>query len=660
MKLFRYSVLALALAAGFTSCSDDDPYVKGPESAGVYFPTDDALEVTLDRKVDAFEVTVSRLGETAQQTYTLTGEADSEVFTLPTSVTFAQGETTTKVSIAYDRDAMALDKPYSVFLAFASGTTTSSYGYSELNMEVTLPAPWKTIGTGTYRDMWLLALTKLSEDPEFNPEWECELQQHEVDPTRFRWVHPYGENFAKFCAANGVGDLEASEYDSKNQYYVEFICKPEAGLAVIPLQSLGFQFFSDGVMQVLNDAGRYLSNASYDAIVANVPEACTQVTFGTAKVKDENGEEKEIETVLHVYSPAKVALCGFVGDDGLYYGGNGNQWVREGVEIKDYDISIAYEGVLMLPNETERVMATVKLGADVAQAKAGLVMTTDLEAAVAAVQNDEVTTQILEKQENSLRLAFDGSGDYTLAVIAYNDKEEAVGSNTLTFFVADNSAPKDWEKVGSGTYYDRYCLPMYGMGDTNAWSVDIEQNSTDPTLYRWVHPYGTEFANYMKTELGKNLSPQQYDSNNELYVQFRVVDGLVAVLPSYTGVLFNSGDGYMTVMNAAGYNLNDGVEWNVIAANKPEFFGSAVLNGGKITEISAKADGSLVSFEYDEGPYNWRDDNGGLQWTSGAVNAPAKLPSLKNADITKAQKVRNDVSVKVNPRTFCGKPLVKK
>lgn len=658
MKFFRYSVLAIALAAGFASCSDDDDPVLGPQSPGVYFPTDDALEVTLDRKANTFEVTVSRLGETPEVTYNLVGEADSEVFTLPTSVKFAEGETTTKVSIAYDQDAMKLDKAYDVFLGFAEGTVISDYGYSSLEMAVTLPAPWKTIGTGTYHDCWLLAMTKLSEDPEFKPEWECELQQNEVTPTRYRWVHPYGENFAKFCAANGVGTLEDSEYDSKGQYYVEFVCDPKYGKAVIPLQSLGFQFFSDGVMNILNDAYYIMAseNKTYAQVATEDPESCAQVTYGKVKEENENGEEVEVETILSIFSNDKTCLAGFEGSSSLYYAGSGYNWVREGVEIKDYDINIAYEGVLTLPNETERVFATIKLGADVKTAKTGLVKTDDPEAAISAVEKDEVATQTLEKQDNAVRFAFDGSGDYTLAVIAYNDKDEAVASNTLKFFVADNSKPKDWVAAGTGTYYDRFCLPMYGMGDTNAWSVAIEQNNEDPNLYRWVHPYGTEFFNYMANELKKQLAPTQYDSNNELYVQFRVVDGLVAILPSDSGVMFNEGDGYMTIMNAAGYNLDGGISWDIILANKPEFFGNAAMDGNKIAEISSNADGSLVSFEFDEGPYNWRDDNGGLNWVSGASKAPAKLPSLKEArNLTKAQKIKSNAILEMDPRTFCGR-----
>ena len=90
MKFFKYTVLALALAAGFTSCSDDDDYVSGGASAGVYFPTDDALDVTLERTKSSFDVIVSRMGETKAAVYELTGSADEEVFTLPASVSFAE------------------------------------------------------------------------------------------------------------------------------------------------------------------------------------------------------------------------------------------------------------------------------------------------------------------------------------------------------------------------------------------------------------------------------------------------------------------------------------------------------------------------------------------------------------------------------------------
>ncbi len=418
MKLFKYTALVLALLAGFTSCNDDDAYAPGEASDGVYFPTDDALEVNLDRNLDYFEVIVSRLGQTAAATYQLTGDADPEVFTLPTSVTFAEGEKSTKVKVGYTGANMAMDKAYPVKLAFAPGTLISTYGYESLEMAVTYPAPWKTIGKGMYRDVFILALTKLSQQEDFNPTWECELQQHEIDPLRFRWKSPYGKEFAKFCAANGVGELEASEYDSKEQYNIEFLCD-ESGYVVIPLQSTGFQFFSDGVANVCNDAGLDYPTNDYQTIIAHEPEKCGTARWGIAKVKDEEtGEETEINTILNVFAVPKTCLVNFEGSDDLYIGGNGNQWVREGVEIKDYDISIKYDGVLTAPTEVTYAHASINIGEDIAKATAGMLYVadleegTELETAIQAVRSGAVPGKELEEKKNpEVLFAFEGSGN---------------------------------------------------------------------------------------------------------------------------------------------------------------------------------------------------------------------------------------------------------
>lgn len=560
MKFFRYSVLAIALAAGFASCSDDDDPVLGPQSPGVYFPTDDALEVTLDRKANTFEVAVSRLGETPEATYNLVGEADSEVFTLPTSVKFAEGETTTTVSIAYDQDAMKLDKAYDVFLGFAEGTVISDYGYPELEMAVTLPAPWKTIGTGTYRDCWLLAMTKFSEDPEFNPEWECELQQHEIEPTRYRWVHPYGENFAKFCAANGVGTLEDSEYDSKGQYYVEFVCDPKYGKAVVPMQSLGFQFFSDGVMTILNDAYYIMAseNKTYAQVATEDPESCGDVTYGKVKVEDENGEEVEVETILKYFSAAKSNLAGFEGKDDLYYAGSGYNWVREGVEIKDYNISIAYKGVLNTPDEESLVLADITLGADIVKAKAGLVKTAEPEEAIAAVIAGEVEVQELEEEKNpGLTFAYDGSGDYTLAVVALNEKDEEVSNQVLTFFVADTSAPKEWGAAQTGAMIDGWVIPAFSYNDGSgrlnpedfAFELPIEENIENPGVYRLIKPWTSEafplYANNGNKTTGYNLV---IDARNPQWV---------TMVAQNTGFMLSNGK-YIVAGTLADYFVSQG------------------------------------------------------------------------------------------------------
>lgn len=640
MKLFKYTALVLALLAGFTSCNDDDAYAPGEASDGVYFPTDDALEVNLDRNLDYFEVIVSRLGQTAAATYQLTGDADPEVFTLPTSVTFAEGENSTKVKVGYTGANMAMDKAYPVKLAFAPGTLISTYGYESLEMAVTYPAPWKTIGKGMYRDVFILALTKLSQQEDFNPTWECELQQHEIDPLRFRWKSPYGKEFAKFCAANGVGELEASEYDSKEQYNIEFLCD-ESGYVVIPLQSTGFQFFSDGVANVCNDAGLDYPTNDYQTIIAHEPEKCGTARWGIAKVKDEEtGEETEINTILNVFAVPKTCLVNFEGSNDLYIGGNGNQWVREGVEIKDYAISIKYDGVLTAPTEVTYAHASINLGKDIAKATAGMLYVadleegTELEAAIQAVRSGAVPgKELTEKNNPEVLFAFEGSGKYAIAVIAYNEDGEEVATQAAAIDIIDNSAPKEWKTIGTGVYTDMYILPLLGKRDCS-WELQVQQNTEDPTLFRYVHPYGTAFKEVFEQNFSDKLGPNMYDSSNVMYLNFTVKDNLVAVPVQSTGVNLLEDQGVLSVGNLAGLYYPDWSFEQILSHPKlgQNCFSIPAFSGDKLVSVTQPANATAIVFATDkEGSYHTlKNDTGGVQWTSqSAAAAPAKVPSAR-------------------------------
>lgn len=640
MKLFKYTALVLALLAGFTSCNDDDSYAPGEASDGVYFPTDDALEVNLDRNLDYFEVIVSRLGQTAAATYQLTGDADPEVFTLPTSVTFAEGENSTKVKVGYTGANMAMDKAYPVKLAFAPGTLISTYGYESLEMAVTYPAPWKTIGKGMYRDVFILALTKLSQQEDFNPTWECELQQHEIDPLRFRWKSPYGKEFAKFCAANGVGELEASEYDSKEQYNIEFLCD-ESGYVVIPLQSTGFQFFSDGVANVCNDAGLDYPTNDYQTIIAHEPEKCGTARWGIAKVKDEEtGEETEINTILNVFAVPKTCLVNVEGSDVLYIGGNGNQWVREGVEIKDYDISIKYDGVLTAPTEVTYAHASINIGEDIAKATAGMLYVadleegTELEAAIQAVRSGAVPGKELEEKKNpEVLFAFEGSGKYAIAVIAYNEDGEEVATQAAAIDIIDNSAPKEWKTIGTGVYTDMYILPLFGKRDCS-WELQVQQNTEDPTLFRYVHPYGTAFKEVFEQNFSDKLGPDMYDSSNVMYLNFTVKDNLVAVPVQSTGVNLLEDQGVLSAGNLAGIYYPDWSFEEILSHPQlgQNCFSIPAFSGDKLVSVTQPANATAIVFATDkEGSYHTlKNDTGGVQWTSqSAAAAPAKVPSAR-------------------------------
>lgn len=649
MKFFRYSVLALALAAGFTSCSDDDDYVPGGESAGVYFPTDDALEVTLDRKVNTFEVTVSRLGETAEATYTLTGQADEEVFTLPASVKFAQGETTTKVSIAYDQDAMKLDKAYDVFLGFAEGTVISDYGYASLEMAVTLPAPWKTIGTGTYQDFYVFPSYYSLDDGSYLT-YECELQQHEIDETRFRWVHPYGENFAKACAAVGL-NLEPTQYDSENKYYFEFISADKEHV-LIPYQSTGLVMDeADGTLYVGNKAGMYYSLGGYpfDILIQNYPEFFGEMSWGDEEVEDENGEKKTETVVKTIFQGPKLTCLNFEPAPDSWHtltnDPGGYNWWREGVEIKDYDITIAYKGVLNTPDEESFVQADVTLGADIAKAKAGLVKTAEAEDAIAAVIAGDVEVQELEEEKNpGLTFAYDGSGDYTLAVVAYNEKDEEVGNQILTFFVADTSAPKEWEEIGEGTMIDGWVIPAFTNGgvpmvpEDYPFNVSISKSNVEEGLYRINKPYNT--ASFPL--LAQNAS----STTGNIVIDTRDPE-LVQIPPTYSGFAFDA--------DQALYISDIGTAYIAIGRDKAFVVSNgfnATLADGVIsiplTTFERLAEGSPVP-EYCG--YNWKSEPSAFIALPGATEqAKAKMHMHNTAARLSAVRV----NMLIHKNTFAG------
>ena len=576
MKLFKYSVLALALAAGFASCSDEETYVAGAASDGVYFPTTDSADVELDRTKDYFEVEVSRLGETAAASYGITGTADDEVFSLPSSISFAQGETTTKLVIPYIADNMAMDRAYTVILGFAEGTTISSYGYESLELSVVLPAPWTTVGKGTYQDGFLTySLFDFGNDGK-PISYECELQRHELDTTRYRWVHPYGDNFAKAVSAYD-DSLEDTDYDSNNKYYLEFYylespVKDEPGYALIPLQPLGFQWNSEyGEFSVCNEAGLICYNSEISnsevgqyikAIYEQFPDAFSRFDL------------KKFTT------PKELDLVMFGATQGLYYG-NSNadivNWFAEGVENNDYAINLDYAGVLTDQEGDMFAQVSIVLGEDLKNVQVALVDGADEEGALEAVLAGEVSTTKLEESDKAFTFPIYRSGDYVVVAVGYNEDGDQVSSATITFFAVTTAEPKEWKTLGEGKMVDAWVMPCFstqaGRVDPMRYmlTVKIEENIDNAGVYRVVSPWTS--TSYPGANLNSNKT-QKYD----LVVDARNPE-MVSILPQCTG-FHNEGTDkkgnpysevywattFGDVMVAQGYSQND-----IVAAGADNF-----------------------------------------------------------------------------------------
>ena len=141
MKKINTIMLALMsiLMLGWTSCTDSVDYMAaGPvEGQGVYFPTSVKTSYTLDGTSGEITLSVMRTdtinATDAAVTATIT-EGGENLFTVPSTVSFAEGESTSSMTIAYDN--IVRGTTYQITLTFAEGTP---YSNSSITLTVLYP-----------------------------------------------------------------------------------------------------------------------------------------------------------------------------------------------------------------------------------------------------------------------------------------------------------------------------------------------------------------------------------------------------------------------------------------------------------------------------------------------------------------------------------------
>lgn len=170
MKKFNRIMILPLLAMPFVlgSCSDDDDWSAGnpanTEGINVYLPADNGQKVALSPKENTFTVEVARSSESGQLTVPLKVanangyDADGNaLFSVPESVTFADGEKTTKVTVTCS-DNMEMFKTYNLAISVAE-EYTQPYTDSEENLpriELNIvKEDYKAFATGVYSsDFW--------------------------------------------------------------------------------------------------------------------------------------------------------------------------------------------------------------------------------------------------------------------------------------------------------------------------------------------------------------------------------------------------------------------------------------------------------------------------------------------------------------------------
>lgn len=429
-KIIRFSSLILValVALLVSSCTNEYEYTGAEAAAGdVYFSNSLASTIELTKSESSFDVTLSRTNTSGSLTVPLTFTAsEGNIFTVPTTVTFADGENTTTITVTYNPN----DLEYGVYtggtIAIAEGSTP--YGVSSYTFKAGA-TEWADIETnnsiGSYREDMIASL--FSTD---NVVYDVKIQKSVVNEGRYRMVNPYGEAFPY----NEEGD-----YDADNDYYWVIDATDPDAVWFETFKS-GMSWTDYGMFTFYSYVSYYMGNGyTLDALKSAHPEY-----FGTLKDGIITMPAQTMLTNMSDYGDGK----------GLYYGNsNGMLAVAlPGYTIADYSVSAEYVGRFINAANEDYAQFSVSFGSDVASVKYVLVASSeDVDAVAQGVIDGTVEAETLSAA-GTIQVGYGAGGKYTLVMVIYNADGEAVGTETLTVkLTSSNDVVETFNDVATGT-----------------------------------------------------------------------------------------------------------------------------------------------------------------------------------------------------------------
>ena len=237
MKLFKYSIMAVVATMGiaFSACSDDDDYVPGPQSPGVYFATTNASTLRIPTDATSVTFNVGREGTLDEADYpvTVTTNLPDGLFTFPSAVHFAQGEATASYVATCALPEDSEDRKYTLSLAFAPEIPVCQYGNRSINVAVTLlrtMEKFEHYGTALVIDAWITAAWNFNDGAGNTVTyedcgWEVNLEHSVENPGVYQLIDPWGSDDAviNYLGLNlnyGKGEPQNIRIDARDPEYV--------------------------------------------------------------------------------------------------------------------------------------------------------------------------------------------------------------------------------------------------------------------------------------------------------------------------------------------------------------------------------------------------------------------------------------------------------
>lgn len=491
MKKYYFNLfIALMAVMGFTACSSDkDDYEWATVSGNqVYFSNTLPSSYTISNKTNSITVPINRVKTDEAITVNLSHTDATGFFNVPTTVSFAAGESKANITITYDPEKVAYDDNHKDTLKIASEDYTTIYGASTYGFSAMMPSPYKSLGKGVYKDSFFGYTTSV------------DIYQNTEQKNTFRI----------FGCFNPVDDGNAEEYLQIT------IMQPGTVLAEQTITEEGLIYYDD------TNSGYH--HPTYDADVL----VCHPYGFTSTRDKSMWGYNRVLEYQADG-TPGEVQLAPFYYMNGV---GGWNYSQKDGVidivfpgfEKKDFTMELEYIGRLTDSNDQDYAQSYITMGADLESVKYSVTeLDGDPNALYAGIVDGSVeAVEITES--SSVNWPLDESGTYYLVAVGYAGGEEKVADALAIRFKSSHEFAPSFEAVGIGTY----TYAQFWEGDDA--DLVISKSSADNTYRIANWGYGVNFEFTWDPATNKCVVPEQWTG----YTHDSYGDVFVSDLPSYS------------------------------------------------------------------------------------------------------------------------------
>ena len=561
MKKIKYGLLSLLAIIGVASCDRNDyEYIPATDAgqASVSFPVDTETEVELKSDETEFNVLLTRTTSESKESLTLplyasgdlTNEDGSVVYLeVPNSVTFEKDADSAYVAIKANKEAIGYDNELSLTLSL--DTLNSSYSYAKINLKVSYPAPWTSLGKGKMCDVFMAG----------NVYVDVEIQQNDLDPSLFRVVRPYHA----LCVP---GEYEVSKD----------VCE------YLQLQIVKGKFSYDFVYFPPSSTGYF--HSKYGEDIYAVSPGSFQSLFNEETCAYNRVAEYQSEGL-----PGEIILepMYYLMEQGGYFNKPGKEPLIDiifpGYVKADYSADVKYAGVMTDAAGKTFAVADLALGEDVEDARAIVVpeiwdfsevaqavLVGELEATEVEAGRIEVPFDFEELQENKLQI---------IVLVVAKGEVKTVDSESFEYY---GGGANPWKSIGTGLYTDDFLTPMFydpTKVPTPTYEVEIMENTETPGLYRVMDPYSNSVYPYAEDDCAPD----------GMYLVINATNPNQVYIPKQS-IGFDWGYGEMSIQSYAAYFLEGGAasEGDLAAAG---YFGK--VENGVITLPLLTNNGNPVS-----------------------------------------------------------------